>query len=124
MTLLENNFISVDDLTQKVKAAFIKSNVNDYVGINSYQTCNKIYVSENPKNLNNKKNIEAVIPKELIVKKDGVIYIKGNAEAFDTSPLENCDVNATIWTNCKAAYEMSIAPPEIYNDLVLSLIHI
>ncbi len=119
----DNNYNGVNDhnmydLITKIKNSVFKTKANDYVGINSYQTCNKIYVSENPKNLNNKKNIEAVIPKELIVKKDGVIYIKGNAEAFDTSPLEKCDLNATIWTNCKAAYEMSNAPPEIYNDLV------
>ena len=43
------------DLITKIKNSVFKSNVNDYVGINSYQTCNKIYVSENPKNLNNKK---------------------------------------------------------------------
>ena len=30
MTLLENNFISVGDLTQRVKSAFVRSNVNDF----------------------------------------------------------------------------------------------
>ena len=60
----------------------------------------------------------ATIPNELVVKKNGFTYIKGNPAAFDTSPLEICDETAPIWNNCKAAYEMSTAPPQIYNNLV------
>lgn len=60
----------------------------------------------------------ATIPNELVVKKNGLTYIKGNPAAFDTSPLEICDETALIWNNCKAAYEMSTAPPQIYNNLI------
>lgn len=68
--------------------------------------------------INSKEVDVELIPSELVVKKDGITYIKGNPGAFDTSPLEICDEAAVIWNNCKASYDMSTAPAEIYNDLV------
>lgn len=120
----DNNYNGVNDhkiydVIKNIKNDVFKLKNSNYVGISSYQICDKIYFSKNPKQNNEKKNLEDVIPKELISKKkDGEIFLKGNSKIYNISPLEKCDSNLTIWTNCIADYEMSNAPQEIYNDLV------